>query len=59
MRSHSGLMHPWSTRYLICWCVPPEVALEMAHAASLDVKFGVREEVDETRMMLLSIMAWI
>ena len=34
-RSHRGLMQPALTKYLICSCVPPEVALLMAQAASL------------------------
>ncbi len=33
-RSQRGLIHPWFTKYRICSGVPPEVALDMAHAAS-------------------------
>ena len=34
IKSHSGLIAPLATRYEICWCVPPDVAFDTAHAAS-------------------------
>ena len=60
IRSHSGLMHPCSTRYLICWCVPPDVALEMAHAASfLMSNSACASRYTSGGTMLFSTMAWI
>mmetsp|Transcript_9395 Transcript_9395/g.32692 ORF Transcript_9395/g.32692 Transcript_9395/m.32692 type:complete len:213 (+) Transcript_9395:258-896(+) len=59
-RSHSGLMHDCDTRYLICWCVPPEVAFEMAHAASfLMSNSAVSSRWMSGGTMLASTMAWI
>ena len=59
-RSHSGLMQPCSTKNLICWCVPPLVALEMAHAASfLMSNSAVPSRWISGGMMFASMMAWI
>ena len=55
-RSHSGLMQPCVTRYLICAGVPPDVAFEMAHAASfLMSNSAVCSSSSSGGMMLQSI----
>mmetsp|Transcript_14385 Transcript_14385/g.35664 ORF Transcript_14385/g.35664 Transcript_14385/m.35664 type:complete len:234 (+) Transcript_14385:196-897(+) len=59
-RSHSGLMHPCETRYLICSGEPPEVAFEIDHAASfLMSNSAVASRCTSGGMMLASITAWI
>mmetsp|Transcript_18873 Transcript_18873/g.58114 ORF Transcript_18873/g.58114 Transcript_18873/m.58114 type:complete len:205 (+) Transcript_18873:651-1265(+) len=58
--SHRGPMQAWETRNLIWAGVPPEVALEMAQAASLRMSNSA-EWSSWTRggMMLASTTAWI
>mmetsp|Transcript_20263 Transcript_20263/g.56183 ORF Transcript_20263/g.56183 Transcript_20263/m.56183 type:complete len:214 (+) Transcript_20263:353-994(+) len=59
-RSHMGLMAPWSTRCLICSCVPPDVALLMAQAASfLMSNSAVCRRCTRGPMRPVSITAWI
>ena len=59
-RSHSGLMHPCCTRYLICSGEPPDVAFEIDHAASfLMSNSAVARSWTSGGMMFASITAWI
>jgi hypothetical protein len=53
-------MHPCWTRKLICWGLPPEVALLIAHAASFRMSNSalVRSWM-RGGMMLFSMTAWI
>mmetsp|Transcript_3204 Transcript_3204/g.9980 ORF Transcript_3204/g.9980 Transcript_3204/m.9980 type:complete len:234 (+) Transcript_3204:444-1145(+) len=59
-RSHIGLMQPCATRNLIWSCVPPEVALLMAHAASFLMSNSlVLSSCTSGGMTLASITCWI
>mmetsp|Transcript_17524 Transcript_17524/g.44513 ORF Transcript_17524/g.44513 Transcript_17524/m.44513 type:complete len:214 (+) Transcript_17524:601-1242(+) len=59
-RSHIGLMAPCSTRCLIWSCVPPDVALLIAHAASfLMSNSAVASRCTSGVMMPVSMTAWI
>src|SRR6056297_2204841 len=59
-RSHSGLMHPCVTRYLICSLEPPEVAFEMDHAASfLMSNSAVASSSTSGGTMFASMTDWI
>lgn len=55
-KSHRGRMHPCWTRNLICCGLPPLVAFEMAHAASLRISnSALANSWINGGMMLLSI----
>mmetsp|Transcript_37092 Transcript_37092/g.116704 ORF Transcript_37092/g.116704 Transcript_37092/m.116704 type:complete len:216 (-) Transcript_37092:871-1518(-) len=59
-RSQRGLMHPCCTRKVSCSWLPPEVALEMAHAASfLMSNSALARSCTRGGMMLASMMDWI
>ncbi len=55
---HATNSKSWTT-YLICSCVPPDVALDIAHAASfLMSNSAVASKATSGGMMLASIIAW-
>mmetsp|Transcript_14788 Transcript_14788/g.59211 ORF Transcript_14788/g.59211 Transcript_14788/m.59211 type:complete len:230 (+) Transcript_14788:227-916(+) len=58
--SQSGGMHAWDTRNLICCGVPPDVAFEIAHAASLRMSNSAEfNSCTSGGMMFASMTPWI